>query len=145
MIRIGLTHERTVRVTEHNVAESYGSGYLPVYATPAMIALMEAAACDALQPYLEEGTTTVGTAVNIVHLAPSPIGMEITARAELIAIDRKKFTFKVEAFDRTGKIGEGTHERFVIRIADFLAKSEAKLRENPDGQDKTNNETSATS
>lgn len=128
MIKIGLTSEQSETVNHSNTAAVVGSGDLPVYATPAMIALMERAAWTAVQPHLEEGWTTVGTAVDVRHLAATPIGSAVRAVAEVTAVDRKKISFKVEAFDGTGKIGEGTHDRFMIQSEEFLRKAEEKLR-----------------
>lgn len=127
MIEIGQRQELSETVTEKNVAAAVGSGGLPVYATPAMIALMERTAFTLLQEHLDEGQSSVGTAVNIKHLSATPIGLTVRSVAELVEIDRKRFSFKVEAFDDQGKIGEGTHERFVIKSEDFLAKAQAKL------------------
>ena len=127
MIEIGQRQELSETVTEKNVAVAVGSGGLPVYATPAMIALMERTAFTLLQEHLGEGQSSVGTAINIRHLSATPVGMTVRAVAELVEIDRKRFSFKVEAFDEKGKIGEGTHERFVIKSDDFLAKAQAKL------------------
>lgn len=128
MIKLGLTYEQSEIVNETNVASAFGSGNLAVYATPAMIALMERAAWAAIQPQLEEGWTTVGISVDVRHLAASPIGMKIRAVAEISAVDRKKISFKVEAFDEAGKIGEGTHERIAIQAAEFVRKTAGKRR-----------------
>ena len=78
-------------------------------------------------PFLEEGQSTVGTVVNVKHLAASPVGMKVTCQTELIEIDRRRLVFKVACFDDAGLIGEGEHERFIIDIDKFLAKANAKL------------------
>ena len=111
---------------ESNTAAAVGSGILKVFATPMMIALMEKAACDGVAPYLEEGEGTVGISVNITHDSATPVGMKVTARAELTEVDGRKLTFKVEAFDEAGRIGGGMHERFIIKNERFQAKTDAK-------------------
>lgn len=110
-----------------NTAEAVGSGILKVFATPMMIALMEKAACDGVAPYLDEGAGTVGTKIDITHDAATPVGMEVTAEAELLEVDGRRLVFKVEAFDETGHIGGGMHERFIIFNEKFQAKTDAKL------------------
>lgn len=125
-IKPGLTAEAAETATEKNSAANVGSGGLPVYSTPAMIALMEAASLYAVAPLLPPGWSTVGTEVAIKHLAATPMGMKVRACAELLAIDGRALTFKVEAFDEVGKIGEGMHGRFIIDNERFLAKTLAK-------------------
>ena len=91
-----------------------------------MIALMEKSAYESVQSLLEEGSGTVGTLMNIQQLSATPVDMKVTAESELIAIDGRKLTFKVTAFDEVGKIGEGTHERFIINNEKFQAKTNSK-------------------
>jgi predicted thioesterase len=122
----GLTGEKTETVTRDNTAESWGSGGLPVYATPAMIALMEGAAVAAADKLLPSGWSTVGTALEVKHLSATPPGVEVRAAAELLEIKGRRLRFKVEAFDRTGKIGEGWHDRFIIENEKFLKKTSEK-------------------
>ena len=126
ILKPGLEAEKTDTVTEKNVASAWGSGGLAVYATPAMIALMEASAYSAVQPLLPPGWSTVGTELNIKHIAATPAGMKVHARAELLSINGRALSFKVEAFDETGKIGEGVHDRFIVENERFLAKAEGK-------------------
>ncbi len=114
-------------VTEKNTAATVGSGSLQVYATPAMLALMEKAACIAVAPLLDEGATTVGTLLNVSHLAATPVGMEVSATAELISQEGRKFIFRVTASDESGIIGEGTHERFSVMAQKFTDKTYSKL------------------
>ncbi len=114
-------------VNENNVAAAMGSGSLNVFATPAMVALMEAAACDCLKDYLDEGETTVGTELNIKHLAATPDTMKVTAEAVLTEINGREFTFEVKAFDKCGEIGSGTHKRFLVFSDKFTAKTYEKL------------------
>ncbi|WP_041276550.1 thioesterase, FlK family [Desulfosporosinus acidiphilus] len=114
-------------VTFSNTAKSMGSGNLEVFATPAMVALMEQAAVNALE--LPEGQSSVGTSLTINHIAATTIGVKITATAELIEIDRRRLVFTVEASDEAGQIGAGKHERFIIDIEPFLNKAQKRNRE----------------
>jgi len=119
-IMLNSTGECTLIVAQEHTAAHLGSGLMPVLATPQMIALMEGAAVEAVGNTLPEGYQTVGISLAVRHLAATPIGGHVTARAELIEIDRAKLTFHVEAFDDAGKIGEGEHKRFVIEIERFM-------------------------
>ena len=123
----GMKHTITEVVTAEKRAEQVGSGLLPVYATPAMIALMEKCASECIAPYIEEGKSSVGTMLNIKHLSASPIGMQITCTATLTEVDGRRLVFSLEASDEKGPIGEGTHERFIIDIDRFMAKCQSKL------------------
>ena len=114
-------------VTESNTALSVGSGSLKVYATPAMLALMEKAACEAIKDLLNDGETTVGTNLNVNHVAATPVGMTVSATAELVERDGRKFVFKVTASDESGLIGEGSHERFCVLADRFTEKTYSKL------------------
>lgn len=114
-------------VTEQNTALSVGSGSLKVYATPAMLALIEKASCEALNGLLNEGETSVGTLLNVKHLAATPVGMKVSATAELIERDGRKLVFNVSASDECGLIGEGIHERFVVYSEKFIEKTNSKL------------------
>ena len=114
-------------VTENNTALSVGSGSLKVYATPAMLALMEKAACEAVASILNDGETTVGTLLNVAHTAATPVGMEVSATAELIEHDGRKLVFNVTANDESGEIGKGTHERFIVFSERFTEKTYSKL------------------
>lgn len=122
-LKPGIAGEATVLVSDQNLATVYESGKVPVYATPAMIALMEKAAASSVQGLLPEDSTTVGTKVNISHLAASAPGLTIIAKSELVEVDGKRLVFKVEAFDGIEKIGEGLHERFIINTARFIDRS----------------------
>ncbi|MBR5286263.1 MAG: thioesterase family protein [Clostridia bacterium] len=113
-------------VTESNTALSVGSGSLKVYATPAMLALIEKAACEALKGSLDESETTVGTLLNVKHIAATPIGMKVSATAELIERDGRKLVFNVTASDECGVIGEGVHERFIVNSEKFINKTYSK-------------------
>ncbi len=124
----GLTGEKSDKVTAHNTAISYGSGGAAVYATPAMVGLMEAACLSIVDPLLPDGLSTVGISLNLRHLAATPVGMSVTAQAELLTVSGKKLTFSVQAFDDKEKIGEGTHERYIIELDKFLQKAAAKAK-----------------
>lgn len=126
-MEIGMKHTITEVVTAEKSAEQVGSGLLPVYATPAMIALMEKCASECVAPYIEEGKSSVGTMLNVKHLSASPIGMQITCTATLTEVDGRRLVFSLEASDEKGPIGEGTHERFIIDIDRFMAKCQSKL------------------
>lgn len=126
VLPIGLKGLAETLVTEENTAAAMGSGLLPVFATPAMLALMEQAAASSVQPFLPEGQGTVGTRLEVSHLAATPIGMAVRAESELIAVDRRKLRFAVRAWAGDELIGEGEHERFVIDNARFLEKALSK-------------------
>lgn len=126
MLTTGIKGEASEIVNENNTAFKLGSGELAVYATPAMVALMEQAAYKSVAGELGEGEGTVGISMHISHTAATPVGMRVTAKSELTAIDGRKLVFAVEAYDETGKIGGGTHERFRIKNEPFQAKADAK-------------------
>ncbi|MBX4259998.1 thioesterase family protein [Clostridium estertheticum] len=109
-------------VEKSDTANSYGSGDLDVYATPAMTALMENAAKNGIKKELPVGYTTVGIEISVKHIKPTPIGVKVRAEAILEKAEGKKLTFKVEAFDDMGKIGEGTHIRYVVKAEEFIKK-----------------------
>lgn len=126
MLTIGIKGTQTIKVTEENTAAAMGSGTLAVFATPAMIALMEKTAYLSVQDALDEGMGSVGTYLNVKHLAATPVGMQVTCESELVEIDSRRLVFTVKAYDETGLIGEGTHERFIVLNEKFLAKTNAK-------------------
>ena len=121
-MEIGLKYESTTVVSAANTAATLGSGDMDVFATPAMVALMENAAMLAVRDHLPEGSATVGTQISTSHLNASPLGASITASAELIEMDGRRLTFAVKAWDEKGTIGEGTHTRFVVDRERFLSK-----------------------
>lgn len=123
---IGLTAQASVQVVPEVTARHLGSGAVAVFATPEMVRLMERAAVHALAPHLAPGQQSVGTMVNVRHLAATPLGATVTAQAELVAVDGRRLTFKVSAHDGTELIGEGLHERALIDLARFEAKVQAK-------------------
>ena len=128
-LRTGLAGERSLTVGEEQTAAHWGSGELYVFATPHMIGMMEQTAVSVVDPLLPDGFQTVGIVVDIRHLAPTPVGSRVTARAELVEIDGRKLTFRVEASDETGRIGEGTHQRFIIEMESFMQKAARRRTE----------------
>ena len=126
MLAIGMKGHLERTVTEDLSAKVWGSGAVDVYGTPCMIALVEETAWRSVQDELEPGQATVGTKLDIAHIAATPIGMRVRCETELIEIDRRRLVFAVNAFDETGKIAEGTHERFIVDVEKFQAKANAK-------------------
>ena len=126
-IILGMKGSAETSVEREDTALEVGSGNLLVYATPCMIALMEGAACNAIANAIAEDKTTVGIELNIKHLSATPVGMDVTAEAEVIAIDGNIITFRITAQDETGMIGEGTHKRAVLTAQKFLDKTYSKL------------------
>ena len=118
----GLCHSETLVVEHKDTAAVYGSGSLEVFATPAMIALMEKTCLDSVNDKIGEGNTTVGIAVNIKHLKASPVGALIRCDAKLVEVDRKRLVFKVKCFEGESLVGEGVHERFVVDSEKFMGK-----------------------
>lgn len=125
-IQLGLSATvETHTISRHSTA-NYGSGEINVFSTPAMIGLMESAAKNSVDLHLPMGCTTVGTKIDIRHIAATPIGMKVKCTAELIQIDERRLVFKVEAFDEIEKIGEGLHERYIVEIDKFIKKIDKK-------------------
>jgi fluoroacetyl-CoA thioesterase len=118
----GISLKQTKKVAFDDTAASYGSGFLEVFATPALLAFMEHTALMLVQPFLEPGFGTVGTVVNITHLRATPVNCEVECTATLIAIDGNSLTFNVVVTDENGKIGEGTHSRFIVDEDRFMKK-----------------------
>ena len=127
MLEAGIKGTGSVEVVRENTAVAVGSGMLEVFATPMMIALMEKTACESVAPYLEEGSGTVGTELNVKHVAATPIGVQVTCETELVEVDGRRLVFHVKASDEAGLIGEGTHERFIINNEKFQSKANGKL------------------
>ena len=123
---LGRTGSATVRVVETLMAPHMGSGRAPVFATPALVALMEAAAVDCVESGLDESQETLGIHIDVEHIAATPQGMEVTARAELIQRDGRKLTFKLEARDGRELVGRGHHTRIIVDSARFRSKVAAK-------------------
>lgn len=125
-IKEGLCFEVKQTVTKDDTAAKYGSGLVEVFATPAMIALMENTSLKVVLSHLPEGFNTVGTEVNIKHIKATPVGMEVTCKATLVEIEGKKLVFNVIAHDEEGEIGNGSHTRFIINTAKFMEKLTSK-------------------
>jgi predicted thioesterase len=117
----GLHGERTLTVTADQTAKHLGSGGVDVFATPAMIALMERTSLSIIDPLLDQGYMSVGIEIHVRHLRATPTGQQVRARAEVTEVDGTRVTFKVEAWDETQKIGEGTHKRAIVELARFEA------------------------
>ena len=126
-ISVGMTGEVFTMAEREDTALEVGSGSVLVYATPCMVALMEGAACEAIQEALPESKTSVGTYLQLEHLSATPVGMEIRAQATVTAVEGSIVTFSVEAFDEVGKIGEGIHKRAIVNTQKFLEKTYNKL------------------
>ncbi len=126
-LKAGIKKTNEYIVTSAQTAKTVGSGSLQVLATPIMISWIENVAMLAVQPYLDEGCTTVGTAVNVKHIAATPVNMKVQVEVELIEIDKRKLTFNVTAYDEVEKIGEGTHERFIVVENKFMQKADKKI------------------
>lgn len=122
-MKVGTVHEINATVEENMTAEKMKSGSLPVLATPCMIALMEQASAELCQQFLPEGISTVGTMVNIQHLAATSLGAPVRTVATLTAFDGRKASFDVVSYDNAGVIGKGTHERFTIKVDSFMKKA----------------------
>ena len=129
-ISVGLKGRCETVVVQENTAAAVGSGLLPVFATPMMVALMENAAVNAISDHLAEGEGSVGTHMDISHDSATPIGMKVWAEAELTAADGRALTFAVTAYDERGPIGKGVHRRFIIQNEKFMTKSLRKLEGN---------------
>lgn len=113
-------------VSESDTAMAFGSGEVKVFATPMMIGIMENAALRAVDPNLPTGFATVGTHLDVKHLAATPVGMKVWAEAELVAIEGKRLSFTIKAYDEKDLIGEGTHERYIVSFEKFVKAAEAK-------------------
>jgi len=124
---VGARGEVTLVVTNEQTAEAVGSGLVPVFATPQLIALLEIAAVRALEGRLEAGETSVGTRLEVSHLAATPVGMKVRGEAVLEQIQGRMLTFSVAAWDEREKIGEGRHVRAVVSEERFLARVRAKM------------------
>lgn len=125
-LETGIKGKESTIVNESNTAKTVGSGTLDVFATPAMIALMEETAWKSVAGHLDEGCGTVGISLNVTHDAPTPLGMEVTCESELVKVDGRKLTFELKAYDEKGTVGKGTHERFIVNDAKFQEKADGK-------------------
>ena len=126
MLEVGIRGQKETIVAKQNTAAGIGSGSLEVFSTPIMILLMEESCFMSVSDKLDEGFTTVGISVYVRHLSATPLGMKVEIKSELIKIDGRALTFKVEAYDEKGLIGEGIHERFIVNNEKFQAKTDSK-------------------
>ena len=124
---IGLTNTAEEIVTEKNTAQALNSGSLKVFATPAMIRLIEKAAAELVEKNLPPESTSVGISLDVKHIAPTPIGLKVRADVKIISVDGRKIIFEVAAFDERGEIGRGSHERFIVDRKKFQAKADSKI------------------
>ncbi|MDO4748358.1 MAG: thioesterase family protein [Eubacteriales bacterium] len=127
MLEAGIKNTITIKVTVDKTAKVMGSGTLDVFATPAMVALMEQTAAQSVQPHLEEGVTSVGTKINVEHLSADPIGIEVVCESTLTQVDNRRLCFDITVSDKHGIVGKAYHERFLIKSESFMAKTNAKL------------------
>ncbi len=121
-IETGIKGREALVVQVEDTAARYGSGLVEVYATPALIALMEKTCLTSVLEFLPEGHGTVGTRINVAHSKATPVGMRVVCESELVEVDRRRLVFAVVARDEKGEIGRGTHERFIIDTEKFMAK-----------------------
>ena len=130
MLVKGLEFKLEDKVTDLKTAKILKSGGLNVYATPAMVALMEQTAYESVQAQLEKGKTTVGISMNVKHISASPVGMEISCKSTVTEIDGRKISFYIEAYDNCGLIGKAEHERFIVDADRFEQKTNSKVGNN---------------
>ncbi|MBP7332396.1 MAG: Fluoroacetyl-CoA thioesterase [Firmicutes bacterium ADurb.Bin373] len=129
LLKAGIKGEARDVVTDQNTAVAYGNRVVNVYASPAMIGLMEKASLESVLPYLEEGMITVGTRFEVQHQAATPVGMNVVVRSTLVEIEGKRLLFTFEAWDDAEQIGKGTHERFIVKLDSFLKRTAGKSGE----------------
>ena len=127
-LEAGMEHEVRMQVTPDNLASRYAAGTPAAFATPDLVGLIERTAAELAAPYLKEGEATVGTLINLRHLAATPVGMQVRCVARLVEVDRRRLVFKAEAWDEADKIGEADHERFTINRESFERKLAEKAQ-----------------
>lgn len=125
-MKIGVKGKIERYVENKDTAKVHGSGNLYVFATPAMVALIEETCWKSISDQLEANESTVGSHIDVKHLSASPVGMKVTCESELVELDRKRLVFKAKVYDERGPIGEADHERFIIDIEKFMARAERK-------------------
>lgn len=125
-LRMGLEAEVEAEVTEAMTAAAVGSGLVAGLSTPSMVGLMEGAAVQAISAHLQPGTSTVGSRLDITHLAPTPVGMRVQAHAVLEEVDGRRLVFRVSVTDEVGEVGAGVHERYLIDLARFEERIKAR-------------------
>ena len=126
-LEVGIKGLSEALVEQEDTAKVVGSGDLLVYATPCMVALMEGAACESIAPFLAEGESSVGTLMHVAHTSATPVGMEVRAESLVTAVEGRKVSFEIVAYDESGEIGRATHERVIIKVERFLEKTYDKL------------------
>lgn len=126
-IQVGIQGKAEALVEHEDTAKIVGSGDLLVYATPCMVALMEGAACESIAPLLAQGESSVGTSMNVTHTAATPVGMEVWAESTVTAVEGRKVSFEIVAYDEAGEIGRAVHERVIVKAERFLEKAYEKL------------------
>jgi len=131
-IQPGLTGRATLVVADEHTAPRVGSGRVRVLATPVMINLIEAAALEAIEGLLPPGHQSLGTLLNVRHIAATPVGMRVTAQVEVVAVEGRSVRFRVEARDERELIGDGTHERVVVNVAKFDERVQRKIKTGSD-------------
>ena len=122
----GIKNRIEITVTEERTAEAMGSGTLPVFATPAMIALIEETCWRSVADQLDDGQSTVGTQLNVAHVSATPVGLKVYCESQLVSVEWRKLTFEVNVYDEKGLVGKGTHERFIIDDEKFMQKALSK-------------------
>ncbi len=127
MLQSGIKNKITITVTNDKTAKIMGSGTLDVFATPAMVALMEQTAAESVQPLLDDGITSVGTKICVEHLSADPVGIDVTCESTLTEVNNRRLVFDITVSDKQGVVGKAYHERFLIKSDSFMAKTNAKL------------------
>lgn len=125
-LKVGMTHEKTLKTGPEHSARHFFPDLPDVFGTPYLVGLFEGVSAELMAPHLGPGEQSVGISMNLKHLAPTPLGMEVRARTEITQVEGRKLTFKLEAFDEKEKIGEAVHERFIINVEKFNQRVEAK-------------------
>jgi fluoroacetyl-CoA thioesterase len=125
-LAVGMTHEMRLKTGPEHSAQKFYPKVPDVFGTPFLGGLFEGVSAELMAPHLGEGETSVGISMNLKHTAPTPLGMEVRAVTEVTAVEGRKLTFKLEAFDEKEKIGEAVHERFIINAEKFNQRVEAK-------------------
>ena len=126
-MEVGIKGKKSVKVVPENTAEAVGSGFLPVFSTPALTALMEGCCAESVAGYLPDGDCTVGISLDVRHTSATPVSMTVAAESELTAVDGRKLTFSVTAYDEAGQVGSAVHERFIVTSERFMKKANSKL------------------
>lgn len=125
-LAVGMTHEKILKTGPEHSARHFFPDLPDVFGTPYLVGLFEGVSAELMAPHLGPGEQSVGISMNLKHLAPTPLGMEVRARTEITQIEGRKLTFRLEAFDEKEKIGEAVHERFIINVEKFNQRVEAK-------------------